>query len=368
MAKDYYEVLGVSKNASQEEIKKAFRKKAHEYHPDKKTGDDKKFKEVNEAYQTLGNETKRKQYDQFGQSFGSGNAGGGFNYQDFARQQSGNPFGQGGFSQGGVHFDFGDMGDLGDIFGSFFGGAGPRSQRTSKGQDVEVELVLEFTEAVFGIEKIIDLQKRVVCDRCGGNGGEPGAKINTCKTCGGSGRVTRVQQTILGNFQTQTACQTCGGEGKTYEQKCTECSGKGVIYGSERIKISIPAGIEDGQSIRLSGKGEPNPSGLDGDLYVRVKVKSDKRFIRKGDNVYSQIYLSLKQAILGDKIDVETVDGPVKLKIPAGTQSHTEFKLKDKGVPHLHSRGRGDHLVKVIVDIPRSLSRSQRKVIEELGE
>ena len=221
MAKDYYQTLGVNKGASQEDIKKAFRKLAHEHHPDKKSGNAEKFKEINEAYQTLGNEQKRRQYDQFGSAgpnFGSGGFSGG------------NPFGGqgfGGYNQGNVNFDFGDIGDLGDIFGSFFGG-GRGSSGTKRGSDLEMELSIDFEEAVFGVSKRIDLSKIVLCDACGGNGAEPGSKINTCQTCKGTGRVTRMQQTILGNFQTQATCPDCGGQGKKPEKPCRKCRGEGT--------------------------------------------------------------------------------------------------------------------------------------------
>lgn len=365
MATDYYKILGVDKNASQEDIKKSFRKLAHQHHPDKEGGNADKFKEINEAYQVLGNEDKRKQYDQFGPAF-SNNAGGGaggFNYQDFARAQGGNPFGQG---QGGFNFDFGDMEDLGDIFGSFFGGGGQRQTRhQTKGADLEVELTLDFEEAVFGVEKHIKLRKNVTCDVCNGNGAEPGSKIETCPTCKGSGYVSKMQQTFLGNIRSQSVCPQCQGEGKIYDKKCHKCHGAGVFSSEEEIKVKVPAGIDNGQSLRLSGKGEAQGKGTPGDLYVRIKVRPNKNFVRKGYNIYSKAQVLVSQAILGDKIQVETVDGPVSLKIPEGTQSHTEFKLKDKGIPHLEGRGRGDHLVEVIVHIPKNLSRQQRKLIEE---
>lgn len=365
MAKDYYDILGVSKSASQDDIKKAFRKLAHEHHPDKGNGNADKFKEINEAYQTLGNEGKRKQYDQFGQSFGHGGANG-FNYQDFARQQGGNPFGQGGFSQGGVNFDFGDLGDLGDIFGSFFGGGGSRKQST-RGRDIEMEMTIDFEEAVFGTEKNIDLAKKIVCDRCGGNGAEPGSKVNTCKTCGGRGRVSKIQQTIFGNFQAESVCPDCHGEGQSYEKKCSQCHGSGTVSGSEKIKIKVPAGIVAGQSIKLTSKGEAGPQGHNGDLYIRVKIHASREFKREGDEILTEEHISVKQAILGDKIEVETVDGPVRLKIPEGTQSHSKFRIREKGVPHLNRRGRGDHIVEIIVDIPRGLSRAKAKQLEDLG-
>ncbi|MDO8669252.1 MAG: molecular chaperone DnaJ [Candidatus Buchananbacteria bacterium] len=366
MAKDYYAILGVKKDATQDEIKKAFRKLAHEHHPDKEHGNADKFKEINEAYQTVGHEEKRKQYDQFGSAFSGTGSGGFSNYQDFARAQGGNPFGQGGFSQGNVNFDFGDMGDLGDIFGSFFGGS--RSQaKQAKGSDIETELSIDFEESVFGVERNIELAKRIICKHCQGNGAEPGSKINTCNNCHGSGKISSVQQTILGAFQTQRVCPNCQGEGKTYEKKCKICSGSGVEYGQEQIKIKIPAGIEDGQQIRLSGRGESNPKGSAGDLYINIRVKKNPKFKRNGDDIISDFHISIAQAMLGDKVEIETVDGLVNLKIPAGTQSHSRFKLAGRGVPHLRSRGRGDHLIRVIVDIPKNFNKKQKKFIEELG-
>ncbi|MFA5048876.1 MAG: molecular chaperone DnaJ [Patescibacteria group bacterium] len=373
MATDYYSLLGVNKSASQDEIKKAFRKLAHEHHPDKASGNVDKFKEINEAYQVLGNEDKRRQYDRFGSAStgSSGYPGGGFNYQDFNRG-NGNPFGQG-FNQGGVHFDFGDlseMGDLGDIFGSFFGGGfgqkstNPKSQR---GEDLEIEITVEFEEGVFGVEKTIDLQKKVLCDACGGNGAEPGTKITDCPTCHGSGRVKKVQQTFLGNIQTEAVCPECHGEGKKYDKKCQQCHGAGIMSGSEKIKVAIPAGISDKQTIKLSGKGEVSAKGSAGDLYIRIRVKSSRDLVRDGDNIMSQYHIKISQAVLGDKVMVETVDGPVSLKIPEGTQSHTKFSLKSRGVPHLQGRGRGDHIVEVIVDIPKNIGRGQQELLKKLG-
>lgn len=362
MAKNYYDILGVNKSANQEEIKKSFRKLAHEYHPDKKTGNVDKFKEINEAYQVLGNEEKRQQYDQYGQTFsgaGSGSTGG------YGRS-GGNPFGQGfgGFNQSNVNFDFGDVGDLGDIFGSFFGGGG--QARSNRGRDLETQISIDFKESVFGTEKTIDLNKQVECDVCHGTGAEPGSKVSTCPTCNGSGRVVRLQQTILGNFQTQAVCSDCRGNGKKVEQKCHKCHGAGHIRGVDKIKVIIPAGISDGQSVKISGKGEIGDHGQAGDLYILIHVMPNKKFVREGDDILSEAHINLKQAILGAKIEVETVDGLVSLKIPEGTQSHTQFRLKGKGVTHLRSHGRGDQLVEIIVDIPRGLSRSQRKLAEQM--
>ncbi len=369
MSKDYYNILGVDKNASQDEIKKAFRKKAHQYHPDKKGGDEAKFKEVNEAYQVLGNEKKRAQYDQFGSAFEHAQAGGGFHgfegFRDFSN-----------FSEG-FNVDMSDLGDIfggiGDIFG--FGGGRGRA-RTKKGADIQVSLTVEFNEAVFGAEKEIRLNKTVQCDKCEGSGAEPGSKIETCKTCGGKGQTTRTQRTIFGNIEVQMTCSDCSGEGRAYSQKCAKCRGLGVYRDTVNLKVKIPAGINDGGVIRLTGQGEQGRKGAPaGDLYIQVRVKKDARFERVGDDIVSEADISFTQAALGDKIDIETVDGPVKLKIPEGTQSGTSFRMRGKGVPHLKGKGpfggahgkRGDHIVKVHVKTPRNLSRKQKKLLRELG-
>ncbi len=362
MSKDYYDILGVSKNAGQDEIKNAFRKKAHEHHPDK-GGDAEKFKELNEAYQILGNADKRKQYDQFGASFQHGQAGGGFN-------GAGGFGGFSGFQNGaGMNFDFEDLGDMfggfGDIFG--FGGGRASAKKNARGRDLEMVLGLEFLEAAFGAEKEIHFSKNISCTRCHGTGAEPGAKIETCATCGGSGRVSRLQRTILGNIQTQSACTACGGEGKIYSQKCGQCGGSGLHHESVKLKVRIPAGIADGESIRLSGQGEAGPKGAtSGDLYLRVRIKPHKKFVRDAYDIRTEEKISIKQAALGDKIEVQSIHGPLKLKIPEGTQSGTVFKLKEKGVPKLHNRGLGDHFVKVIVETPTGLSRKQKQLLEEL--
>ncbi len=352
MSKDYYNILGVDKGASQDEVKKAFRKKAHEFHPDKKTGDEAKFKEANEAYQVLGNEQKRAQYDQFGSAEpGAGGFGG-----------SG---GFGGFSQGGVNIN---MDDLGDIFGDMFGGGRSRGgTRTRRGSDIKMILTIDFLEAVFGVEKEISLKKKITCVTCKGNGAEPGTPIETCKTCGGSGQVTRMQRSFLGNIQMQTTCTDCRGEGKKVTKKCSKCAGTGIHDEVVNFKTKIPAGIDNGETIRLTGHGEAASGGIAGDLYLEIRVKEDKRFERDGETIRTDSEISFTQAVMGDKIEIETVDGLLKLKIPAGTQPGTVFKLREKGVPNLHGRGRGDQLIKVQVNVPKKLSRKQKKLLEEMG-
>lgn len=360
MSKDYYNILGVNKGASQDEIKKAFRKKAHEHHPDKAHGDEAKFKEINEAYQVLGNEKKRAQYDQFGSSFQHGQAGGGANGFD----------GFGDFSSYSQGFNV-NMEDLGDIFGGIgdmFGFGGGRGRtRTKKGSDLQVNLTIDFIDAVFGAEKEIKLNKTAKCDRCSGVGAEPGAKIESCKTCRGTGRTTRVQRTILGNMQVQMTCSDCSGEGKTYSNKCTKCNGSGTAKEEARLIIKIPAGIDNGGVIRLTGQGEAGEKGAPaGDLYIQIRVSADRRFRREGDDIFTEARISFTQAILGDKIEVETIDGPIKMKIPEGMQSGTVFRLRNRGVSRLQGRGRGDQMVVVKIITPSNLSRKQKQLLQEL--
>ena len=370
MGKDYYNILGVGKTATAEEIKKAFRQKAHQCHPDKAGGDEAKFKEVNEAYQVLGNAEKRKQYDQFGSTFEQARSQGGFHgfngFRDFS-----------GYTNG-FNIDMDDLGDIfggiGDIFG--FGGGTRQRARKRRGSDIQVVLPLGFSEAIFGVDKELNITKRVVCPDCRGEGAEPGSKIETCAVCGGSGRITKVQRTILGNMQVQMACDRCGGEGKTYAHRCGKCSGTGAVRENVKLKVKIPAGIDDSETIRLSGQGEAGEKGAAaGDLYLSVKISPDRRFTRDGYDIGSAAEINMVQAALGGRIKVETVDGPVELKIPAGTQSGTVFKLRSKGVPRLVARGafgalsgkRGDHLVTVTVKIPVNLNNKQKKLLEELG-
>ncbi|MFA6306332.1 MAG: molecular chaperone DnaJ [Patescibacteria group bacterium] len=359
MNKDYYKVLGVDKNASAEEIKKSFRQKAHQCHPDKQGGDERKFKELNEAYQVLSDSKKRSQYDQFGSAFEHGQAGGAQGFGGF-----------GDFS-GGFNVNMDDLGDifsgLGDVFG-FGGGQGQRSRSARRGSDIQVLLAINFNEAVFGVEKEISLKKTVKCSKCQGEGREPGSEVITCKTCGGKGRVIRVQRTILGNMQVQMACEDCGGEGKSFKEKCSACRGAGLVQEIVNLKVKIPAGIDNNETIRLSGQGEAAAKGGQaGDLYLKIRVNPDRRFQRDGANIKSRAEIGFSQAALGDKIEIVTVDGPVDLKIPEGTQSGKIFILRDKGVPYLNGRGRGNHLVEVIVKTPAGLSRKQKELLKELG-
>ncbi len=359
MSKDYYNILGVNKNATQDEIKKAFRKKAHTYHPDKETGNEAKFKEANEAYQILGNEKKRTQYDQFGSAFNGATGQGG-------QQQSSGGFE--GFSGGGFNINMDDLGDMFSGFGDMFGG-GTRSREYQQGADMQIAVQIDFKDAIFGVEKEIKFEKAIKCDKCNGNGAEPGSKINTCKVCKGTGRVTRIQRSILGNIQVQAVCENCNGEGKTYDKKCTKCYGNGAVRDIVKLKVKIPAGIDNNEVIRLSGQGEIGEKGAQaGDLYLKIRVIPSTKFTREAYDIHSIEEISFSQAALGDKIEVETIDGNIKLKIPSGTQSDTIFKLRNKGVVKLRGRGHGDHLVKVIIKTPQFLNREQKKLFEKLGK
>lgn len=357
--RDYYEVLGVSKGASDDEIKKAFRRKAVELHPDKEGGDEAKFKEVNEAYEVLKDSSKRQRYDQFGHA-GVGGASGG--------NGSGNPFaGFNGFGGQGqeIHFDFGDMGGLGDIFGSFFGVGGQRQRKGPvRGRDVEMSLELDFEEAIFGVETEVKLNLNDICDHCKGKTVEPGYELKTCDTCKGSGQEIRVAKTIFGNIQQAVTCSTCRGKGKIPEKDCTVCKATGVQRKDKNVKIKIPAGIDDGATIRLREYGEAVANGTKGDLFVHIRVKPHKEFTREGELILSKVHVDMIDAALGTEIDVETVDGPIKMKVPAGTQSGTDFKLSDHGVPHIKTGNRGAHIVTVNVDTPVKLTKEQRELLE----
>lgn len=356
--RDYYEVLGVKKDASADEIKKAFRKAAVKYHPDKEGGDEAKFKEVGEAYEVLKDQQKRQRYDQFGHAGVGGNAGGGAG--------GGNPFeGFQGFGgqPGGFEFNFG--GDFGDLFGQFFGGGAQRSSGPRRGRDIETSINLGFEEAVFGVEKDLHLTFDVECEHCKGSTVEPGYSLKTCPTCKGAGQQIRLMNTMFGQIQQAVTCETCHGRGKVPEKVCTVCHGKGTERKEQKITVKIPAGIDDGATIRLRERGEATADGARGDLYVHVRVKAHKQFTREGDLILSEEHVSMTDAALGSEIEVETVDGTVTMKVPAGTQSGTDFKLSGHGVPHLQNKSRGAHIVQIIVDIPTKLSKKQRELLEQ---
>lgn len=353
--RDYYEVLGVGKDASADEIKKAYRRLAVKHHPDQ-GGDEAKFKELNEAHEVLKDQAKRQRYDQFGHAGVGGASGGG----------GGNPFaGFGGQGQE-MHFDFGDLG-LGDIFGNFFGGqqghqGGPRQAR---GRDVETAIELTFEEAVFGVEKKLNLNLHDTCSHCKGTTAEPGYELKDCDTCKGSGQVIQEMRTVFGNIQQAVVCRTCKGTGKVPEKACTVCHGQGVEKKSQEIKLKVPAGIDDGATVRLREHGEAIANGPKGDLYVHIRVKPHKQFTREDELILSEEHISMIDAALGTEIEVDTVDGPVKMKVPAGTQSGTDFKLSGHGVPRIRSTHRGAHIVTITVDTPTKLSKEQIELLEE---
>lgn len=357
--RDYYEVLGIKKDASADEIKKAFRKAAVKHHPDKEGGDETKFKEASEAYEVLKDQTKRQRYDQFGHAGVGGNASG----------PGGNPFeGFQGFGGQGMHFDFGDMG-LGDIFGSFFGGGGQQQRHSQDmGRDVQTDVTLTFEEAVFGVEKTLHLTLNDLCSHCKGKRAEPGYELKTCDVCKGSGQVVQQMNTIFGAIQQAAICRNCSGRGKIPEKPCSVCKATGLERIKQEITVKIPAGIDDGAVIRLREHGEASANGNKGDLYVQINVKPHKHFTREGELILSNQHIGMIDAALGTEIQVETVDGPVVMKVPAGTQSGTDFKLAGKGVPHIRDKNRGSHIVTILVDTPVNLSKEQREILENLDK
>lgn len=366
MSTNYYDILGVSKSASADEIKRAYRKKAHEFHPDKGAGNEDKFKQVNEAYQVLSHSEKKQQYDQYGQTFEQAqrNGGaGGYGGNPFGGQ---NPFGDfSGFGQGGVEFD------LGDIFGDIFGGAQQRStSRRSRGIDLEMGLTINFEEAVFGVEKNITIEKQDTCKTCNGNGAAKDSKIVTCSKCHGQGQIRTQRRTIFGNVASSIVCDKCNGMGKIPEVPCNNCSGSGVLRQEKTIAVKVPAGIDDGQRIRVSGEGEAGYRGsAAGDLYLSITVKDHKDFVRDGFNLHKELPISFTQATLGAKPLVKTLDGDIELKIPSGTQAGTVFKVKGKGVPNINNPShRGDLLVTVRVIIPNKLSKKEKDLLKQLAQ
>ncbi len=351
--RDYYEILGVGKSASPDEIKKAYRRAAIDSHPDR-GGDEAKFKEVNEAYEVLKDPAKRQRYDQFGHAgVGGGGAGsGGFGGFDFGGAQN-------------INFDFGDLG-LGDIFGSFFGGGSSGSRRQpDRGNDVETRVEIDFKEAVFGTDVDLNITMEDVCSHCKGTTAEPGYGQKTCETCKGSGQVVRVTRTVFGNIQQASVCPTCNGSGKVPEKACSVCHGKGTQPKRQKIKLKVPPGIDDGATIRLREHGEAIAGGKKGDLYVNIRVKPHKQFTREGDLILSSEHIDIVTASLGGEIEVDTVDGPMMMKIPPGTQTHSDFKLSGHGVPHIKGSSRGAHIVTIIVDTPTKLTKNQQDILRQ---
>ena len=356
--RDYYEVLGVSKSADATEIKKAYRKLALKYHPDKNPGDkeaEEKFKEAAEAYDVLSNEEKRRRYDQFGHAgvggAGQGGVGGGLSMDDI-------------FSQ------------FGDIFGSFGGfsgfggfGGGRSARRVNRGTNLRVKVKMNLQEIATGIEKKIKVKKYVACQHCNGTGAKDGKSYSTCSTCKGSGQVTRVQNTILGAMQTTSTCPTCEGEGKIINEKCTFCNGEGVLMSEEVISINIPAGVGEGMQLSLSGKGNAaRRGGVNGDLIVLIEEEEHPELVRDGNDLLYNVFIGYPEAVLGETVEIPTIEGKVKVKIEAGTQPGKILRLRGKGLPDVNGYGKGDLLAKVNVWIPKNLSKDEKKLVEKMKE
>jgi len=348
--KDYYQILGIEKAATGDDIKRAFRKLASKYHPDKKTGDEARFKEISEAYAVLSDEKKRAEYDTYGRSFSGAGAQGGFGGFDW-----------GGFQQAnGQGFEF----DLNDIFGGFGEMFNGNRGGSSRGRDISIDIELSFKEAVFGATRKVLLTKNASCTACKGEGGAPGTSLETCKACNGNGKIRETRQSILGAFTTVRPCGTCNGKGKVPKQACASCKGRGIRRQEEEIVLNIPAGIENGEMIRMAGRGEAAQGGVAGDLYVKIHVAAHTSITRDGANLRSTLAIKLTDALLGASYAVETLDGPVTVKIPEGIKYGEVLRIRGKGVGT--GTTRGDFLVRITIDIPQKLSRQARKSIEDL--
>lgn len=353
--RDYYEVLGVSRNADAAEIKKAYRKLALQYHPDKNPGNkeaEEKFKEAAEAYDVLSNEEKRRRYDQFGHA-GMGNGAGGF--------------GAGGMSMDDIFSHFGDIfGSFGG-FGGFGGGGRHSARRVNRGTNLRVKVKLTLEEIATGVEKKIKVKKYIADTHCQGTGAKDGTSYSTCSTCHGSGQVTRIQNTILGQMQTTSTCPTCSGEGKIISEKCPFCNGEGILMSEEVITLNIPAGVGEGMQLSLSGKGNAaRRGGVNGDLIVLIEEKEHPQLIRDGNDLLYNAFVSFPEAVLGSSVEIPTLDGKVKVKVDAGTQPGKILRLRGKGLPDVNGYGKGDLLVKISVWIPKNLSKEDKKVVENL--
>jgi len=347
MSKDYYNILGIDKKATKVEIKKAFHKLAHKYHPDKKDGNEVKFKEASEAYSVLSDEKKRSEYDAYGQAFGGNSAAGpqgGFG--GFGQQQG----------QGGFEFD------LGDIFGDFFGG---RSSGKKRGSDISIDIEVSFSEAVFGVERKILITKNSFCESCKGTGAKKGSEMETCPTCNGNGKVRETKQSFFGSFSNVRVCEKCHGTGKVSKEKCKDCHGMGIQRKQEEINVKIPAGINNGEMIRLSGAGEAVTGGVAGDLYIKVRVTPHKYFRKEGVDLKMDLEVKLSDALLGAEYTVETLDGKIKVKIPKGVTHGEMLRVRGKGVPVSEIR-RGDLFIKIKIKLPNKLSRKAKQLVEDL--
>ena len=356
--RDYYEVLGVDKNADDTALKKAYRKLAKKYHPDMNPDDkaaEAKFKEVNEAYAVLSDPEKRQKYDQYGHAAfdpsSMGGGGAGFDFSDI----------------------FGGAGGFGDIFGSFFGGGGGRGSRRNmpmQGNDCEIRIVLSFEESVFGCKKTIDYKRVEKCSHCGGSGAQKGTSVDTCPTCHGSGQVTATQRTVLGMMQSTQTCGNCRGTGKIIKNPCKECNGKGRVRIKKTLDVTIPAGISDGQAISLRGQGDEGVNGGPaGDCIIEVNVRPHAYFDRRGDNLYLDIPITFPEAALGAELEIPTLGEPVKYSIPAGTQHGTQFRIKGQGVQNVNRpQSRGDIIFTVVIEVPKNLSGKEKKALEEFAK
>jgi molecular chaperone DnaJ len=360
--KDYYKILGLEKNASKEDVKKEFRKLAHKYHPDKATGDEAKFKEINEAYSVLSDDKKRAEYDTYGQTFngaGPAGAGGYGGYGGF------DPSGFSGFGQDGQGFEgF----DLGDIFGEFFGG-GRGGSRVKRGRDISIDLEISFHESIFGTERVVLLNKTSVCSDCKGNGAQPGSETEKCSVCNGKGKIHETKQSFLGAISTVRECATCRGTGSVPKVLCKKCHGLGITKGQSEIKIKIPAGIQNGEMIRMTGAGEAIQSGVAGDLYAKIHVKAHQLFTREGSTLVMDLHIKLTDALLGVEHTLQAIDGSsLTVKVPAGVSNGEVLRVRGKGVP-LGARGEaGDLLIKLHIKMPVKISKTAKKLIEDLRE
>lgn len=356
--KDYYKILGVSPDASDEEIKKAYRKLAHKYHPDKEGGSEEKFKEINEAYQVLSDKEKRAQYDM------ERKGGGKIPFGDFETFWKDYDTGFG--------FDIPDIEELFSDFFGFGGGFGSRRKRESvrRGSDLEVELRMDLEEVMKNQKKVIEIYHYVTCPRCQGTGAEPGTKVKECYTCRGKGEVQQIKNTFFGTITRFTVCPACKGEGYIPEKPCNVCGGEGRVQERQKIEVNIPAGVDSGQILKFSGLGDVGrKKGPAGDLYIKIIINPHPTFKRKGDDLYVSVPIKFSQAVLGDKLNIRNIDGEkIELKIPAGTQSGEVFKIKNKGVPHFGSFGRGDVYIKTVVQIPKRLTKKQKELIKKLQE
>lgn len=355
MSKDYYQILGIDKKANSDEVKKAFRKLAHKYHPDKGTGDEAKFKEISEAYSVLSNEKKRQEYDAYGRVFNEGGSGAGQGFGGFSGSQGFD------FSQF-TNQDF----DLGDIFGGFgdiFGGS--RRQKAKRGRDISIDLEVSFRDAIFGTERKVLLTKVSKCKTCNGSGGEVGTTMDTCKKCNGKGKIHETKNSILGTITTVRECESCLGTGEIPKEKCKACKGFGVLRREEEIVIKIPAGIDNGEMIRLGGMGEAISGGEAGDLYIKLHVITDSVFKKDGNNLITTLNVKLSDALLGSSYMLSTLDGDIEIKIPSGVSFGEVLRVSGKGVPVGKAR-RGDLLVKINITLPNKLSRTARKLVDEM--